>query len=382
MRKLIILPGACDVLGGTLVTLSLLIKGFEQCGVVEAFSVLVQAGSMMEKYLQTAGQGNYLKLIPARSKAEYLRQALQWVNQQPKEYPLLLDNCVQRSLLPTLLMTAPALRWSGRCVYHFCHDLALSYNYAGYLLRKLSFSVIAPQAICNSQFTAKHVRRFMPKIRGIMYQPVDTERFNNHVLSSPPTSLEPILKSGAKLILTPSRISQPGAMNDKNLRTLIPVLAHLKANGHFYHSVVIGEDKSPGQIYTQELLKSAKEQGVADRFTILPPTFGIEDYYKHADIAVTLAPREPFGRTVVEAIACGVPVIGSQTGGIGEILNHFAPQWTVDPHNPIATAETITRVLADAETPNVLDSARSWVENCCSVRTYTRELMKLTGIAA
>ncbi|MBW4615376.1 MAG: glycosyltransferase [Desmonostoc vinosum HA7617-LM4] len=380
MRKLIILPGTCDVLGGTLVTLSLLIKGFEQYG-TEAFCVLVHANSTMEKYLQTLGLGAYLQLIPAPSKAEYLKQALQWVNQQPKDYPLLLDNCVERVLLPTLLMAAPTLRWSGRSIYHFCHDLALSYNYLGFLLRKLSFTIIAPQAICNSEFTAIHIRRLIPKIRGIMYQPVDTKRFNNQVSFSIPTPLELILKSPAKLILTASRITQPGVINDKNLRILIPILAHLKANGHFYYSVVIGEDKSPGKIYTQELLESAKQAGVADRFCVLPSTFAIEDYYKHADVVVTLAPREPFGRTVVEAIACGVPVIGSRTGGIGEILSHFAPEWMVEPNDPVAAAEAIVRVAHDPNTPKLIAKGISWVENFCNVQTYTRKLIELTDIA-
>jgi glycosyltransferase involved in cell wall biosynthesis len=380
MSKLIILPGSCDVLGGTLVTLSLLIKGFEQCNTKEAFCVLVQAGSFTDKYLHEVGQGAYLKLIPAQNKAEYLKQALQWVNQQPKDYPLLLDNCVERALLPTLLMAAPALRRSGRRIYHFCHDLALSANYVGYLLRKLSFTIIAPQAICNSHFTVNHIRRFMPNIRGVMYQPVDTERFHNQILFNPPALLEPILKSGAKLILTPSRLNKAGVVNDKNLRALIPVLAHLQANGHSYHSVVIGEDKSPGQIYTQELLESAKQAGVADRFTILPPTFAIENYYKHADVVVTLAPREPFGRTVVEAIACDVPVIGSRTGGIGEILSHFAPEWMVEPNDPIAAAEAIVRVAHDPNTPKLIAKGKSWVEVECTPTVYAQKMMRLTEL--
>jgi glycosyltransferase involved in cell wall biosynthesis len=380
MSKLIILPGACDALGGTLVTLSLLIKGFEQCGATEAFCVLVQADSIMDKYLHEAGQGAYLKLIPAQSKAEYLRQALQWVNQQPKDYPLLLDNCVERALLPTLLMAAPALRRSGRRIYHFCHDLALSANYVGYLLRKLSFTIIAPQAICNSHFTVNHIRRFMPNIRGVMYQPVDTERFHNQILFNPPALLEPILKSGAKLILTPSRLNKPGIVGDKNLRALIPVLAHLQANGHSYHSVVIGEDKSPGQIYTQELLESAKQAGVADCFTILPPTFAIEDYYKYANVVVTLAPRESFGRTVVEAIACGVPVVGSRTGGIGEILSHFAPEWMVEPNDPVAVAQTIIRIANTTNVTENLSKAKSWVEEHCNVMKYAQKMMELTEL--
>jgi glycosyltransferase involved in cell wall biosynthesis len=381
MHKLIILPGVCDSLGGTVVTLSLLIKGFEQCGHREALRVLVRAGSIMEKYLEQAGQSAYLELIPAKSKAEFLKRAVRWVQQQPKDYPLLLDNCVERALLPTLVLAAPGLRFSGRPVYHFCHDLSLSYNYMGYLLRKIAFSCLSPKAMCNSHFTAGYVRRLMSDIRGILYQPVDTKRFYHRVSSTPPTPLQPILNSGAKLILTPSRISSPTRMvNDKNLRALISVLAHLKANGHYYHSLVIGQDTSPDQTNTRQLLEAAKNAGVADLFTILPPTFAIEDYYQHASVVVTLAPREPFGRTVVEAIACGVPVIGSRTGGIGEILSHFAPEWTVDPADPKATAEAIVRVSTDPNTSKLLLEGRNWVQSQCSIVGYAQKMMEITGI--
>jgi glycosyltransferase involved in cell wall biosynthesis len=388
MRKLILLPGACNTFGGTVVTLSLLIEGFEQCGKQEALRVLVQSGSLLEKYLQEAGQSAYLESIPASSKAKFLQQALQWVKQQPKDYPLLLDNCIDINVQLPLLLATPGLHGSGRSIYHFCHDLslsydrnsAISYNYLGYWLKRLTFIYLAPQGICNSEFTAKYISRIIPNIRGILYQPVDTKRFNRQALSTPPLPLQPILQSGAKVILTASRISRPGILNDKNLHSLIPILVHLKANGHFYHSVVIGQDISPGQIDSQALLESAKKAGVADRFTILPPTFAIEDYYKHASVLVTLALREPFGRTVVEAIACGLPVVGSNTGGIGEILSQSAPEWMVDPKDPKAAAEAIIRIANDENTQMVLAQAQSWVEKHCSVKEYAQKIIESVNL--
>ena len=181
-------------------------------------------------------------------------------------------------------------------------------------------------------------------------------------------------------MLTPSRLNKPGTVNDKNLRALIPVLVQLKAHGHHYHSVVVGEDGSSKQTYTRDLLEIAERSGVADCFTILPPTVTIEDYYKSADVVVTLAPREPFGRTVVEAIACGIPVVGSQTGGIGEILSHFAPEWTVAHDDPVAAAETIVRVAADPNTPDLLIRGRHWVEARCSVEGYAQQMLEIVGL--
>lgn len=383
MRKLLILPGTCEVLGGTLVSLSMLLEGLKLNQMEEQLCVLVRTGSPMEKYLHKFGQDYCLQTIPALDQVQFFKQAIQWVSQQPKDYPLLLDNCHYKSLLPTLLMVSPKLRLSGRSIYYFCHDLIHSNQLLGYLARKLIFSCLSPFAICNSSFAADNLRHLMPNIKEILYQPVNAQRFNNIPLKISPALLGEILKSKYRIILTPSRMNgiENGKNGDKNLRGLIPVIAHLKAMGYKYHQVIIGEDDSPDQINSRKLLKLAEEFGVTDRFSILPATLNIEEYYKCADVMVTLAPQEAFGRVVVEALACGVPVIGSNTGGIGEILGNFAPEWMVDPEDPKAAAEAIVRVSTDANTVQMLEKARNWVDSECSVTNYAKKMLEITGIA-
>ena len=384
MRKLIILPSSCFVLSGMTVSLSLMIKGFSQCGFADRLCVLVQSGSLMEDYLRrNLKRGSCLQPIEALNQIQFSKLAFRWVNQQPQDWPLLLDNWFSsRRLLPTIALATPSLCWSSRPVFHFFHDLASSYNPLGNLARKFTFACLSPNAICNSSFTAQHINQHFPaKIEGILYQPVDTQEFNERISDCPPPeNLQPILDSGARIILTPSRISEPKKFNDKNLSGLIPVLAQLKAMGHNYHQVIIGHDFSAGKTRTLALQEMAETLGVADRLTILPPTFSIRDYYNYADLVLTLAPREPFGRTVVEAIACGVPVVGSQTGGIGEILRNFASDWTVDPNEPRAIAETIVRIGTDPNTSNLLVKGRNWVEAYCSNVEYAKKIMQIVNL--
>ena len=382
MRKLVIFPSSCASLGGITVSLSIMIKGFEQCGFSDQLCVLVQSGSIREDYLQHLGYGYCLQSIAAPNR-QFYKLAFRWVNQQPKDWPLLLDNCFSsRHLLPTIALATPELCWSSRPVFHFFHDLASSYNPLGNLARRFIFACLSPNAICNSYFTAKHINKsFTNKIEGILYQPVDREWFSERPLTnSPPPGLQPILDSGAKIMLTPSRISKPGHINDKNLRGLILVLAKLKELGYHYHGVIIGQDYSPEKLQTRTLLELAEQLDVLERLTILPPTFAIQDYYRYADVVVTLAPREPFGRTVVEAIACGVPVVGSNTGGIGEILDNFAPQWTVDPYKSMAVAQTIIRLARDPNTSSLLAQGQEWVESYCSPVEYARKIMDIVNL--
>jgi glycosyltransferase involved in cell wall biosynthesis len=379
MQKLLVVPVFHHALGGATVSLSLMLKGFQQCGALDQLCVLLRSNSLMEQYLRQAGHEECLHLIPEQDLTQFMKQALHWVNQQPPDWPLLLENCVARQLLPAMLQATPALRLSRRPIYLVFRDLAESPHRLGSLVRKVTLASLAPHAICNSHFTAQHIRRLIPSTRDVLYPPVDPEKFNTH-RSAPPQELQPILASGARIILTPSRISKEDNTNDKNLRSLPIVLAKLKAAGHHYHGVIIGQDTSSEQTRSRALLAQAEDLGVADRFTILPPALDIENYYKYADVVVTLAPREPFGRTVVEAIACGIPVVGSNTGGIGEILHNFAPHWTVDPHNPVAAAQAIVDVVTAPDTPTILAQGQQWVEANCSLVPYAQKILKITGL--
>ena len=382
MNKLIVLPSWCDSLGGMTVSLSMMIAGFDQLQSLDRLCVLVRTDSLLENYLQQLGQKACIQSIPADNGHQFYQRGLNWVSQQPRNYPLLLENCTNRYLLPILGRNILSLKLSGRKVYHVFRDLASSRNLGGKLLRQVIFTGLAPGAICNSQFTAQSVAQHLRlKIQGILYPPVDRERFSDRLTESTvPPELQPILDSGAKIVLTPSRITEPGHINDKNLRGLIFVLAKLRQMGHHYHGVIVGQDYSPNQIQTNNLLKLAEKLSVSDRLTILPPTFEIENYYQQADVVVTLAPREPFGRTVIEAIACGVPVVGSNTGGISEILNNFAPQWTVDPDNPLAVAQTIIRQAEDTSTSFLLTKGQKWIDSHCSPVKYVQKMIEIVNL--
>lgn len=382
-RKLIILPGSRHVLGGTLISLMMLVKGFDLCCKVDRLCVLVYAGSLMEEQLVQAGLKHYLVSISATNKSEFLRQALQWVKQQPTDWPLLLENCVQRNILWPMLRYGFPLRLQQRPVYLLFRDLAISYNFLGYVARKLTFISLGVRAICNSHFTAQHIRqRYVRQIQGIVYPSVDLTQFNAQPRpGSPPPELQSILQTDKRVMLTVSRINEPGIVNDKNLRIIPAILSVLKQRGDDYYGVVVGQDQSPNQEYSRALERQAQELGVGDRFKILPPSFQVENYYKHADVLVTLAPREPFGRTVVEAIACGLPVIGSNQGGIGEILSQIAPEWMVDPHDPVRAADAIMQLTHSPDVAQRLTQGQAWIHDHCSLRQSAMALMEIVGLS-
>jgi glycosyltransferase involved in cell wall biosynthesis len=69
-------------------------------------------------------------------------------------------------------------------------------------------------------------------------------------------------------------------------------------------------------------------------------------FYSAADLFVLVSFYEGFGLPVLEAMACGAPVIASKTTAIGEVTGSGGLQ--VDPDQPTAIASAIDQVLLDS----------------------------------
>ena len=81
------------------------------------------------------------------------------------------------------------------------------------------------------------------------------------------------------------------------------------------------------------------------------PTLEVPEIYRVAarkkGVFVNATPGENFGLTIVEAAACGLPVVASPTGGPKEILEHCDNGLLVDVENPAAIAEALKKIIAD-----------------------------------
>jgi D-inositol-3-phosphate glycosyltransferase len=70
-------------------------------------------------------------------------------------------------------------------------------------------------------------------------------------------------------------------------------------------------------------------------------------YYSAADVFVTTPWYEPFGITVLESMACGTPVIGSNVGGIKSTILDGKTGFLVPPNNPALLGERMAELLSD-----------------------------------
>lgn len=83
-------------------------------------------------------------------------------------------------------------------------------------------------------------------------------------------------------------------------------------------------------------------------FIFVPPDHspgGITPCYQAADVYLHAARMDTFPTTVLEAMACGLPVVATRVGGIPEQVADGENGWLVNPGDPPALADRLERLL-------------------------------------
>jgi glycosyltransferase involved in cell wall biosynthesis len=74
------------------------------------------------------------------------------------------------------------------------------------------------------------------------------------------------------------------------------------------------------------------------------------DFYEQVDVVVIPSLwNEPFGRTAIESLAHGIPVIASNRGGLPEIIQDGVTGMIIDPHEPGSLARAMSRFCAEPQ---------------------------------
>jgi glycosyltransferase involved in cell wall biosynthesis len=80
-------------------------------------------------------------------------------------------------------------------------------------------------------------------------------------------------------------------------------------------------------------------------------------YYQASDIFIHAAKNEVFGKTIIEAMSCGTPVVATAVGGIPEIIEDGKTGLLVPSENAQAIAADICRVLTNPDLRSRLSRA-------------------------
>jgi glycosyltransferase involved in cell wall biosynthesis len=101
--------------------------------------------------------------------------------------------------------------------------------------------------------------------------------------------------------------------------------------------------------YVAQLKARATSLGIAERVNFRGHIAyaDLPRYYPGARVLVIPSLSETFGMTLVEAMACEVPVVATRVGGIPEVVANGETGILVEPGDPSALADAILRVLGD-----------------------------------
>ncbi|GAA0805870.1 glycosyltransferase [Spirilliplanes yamanashiensis] len=105
----------------------------------------------------------------------------------------------------------------------------------------------------------------------------------------------------------------------------------------------------PGDPLAGRLRELAAELGVADRLRLVGAVKpgDMARWYRSADVLAATPWYEPFGLTPLEAMACGVPVVGTAVGGLRDTVVDGLTGDLVPPRDPRALGLALRRLLRD-----------------------------------
>lgn len=131
----------------------------------------------------------------------------------------------------------------------------------------------------------------------------------------------------------------------KNIPTLIKAFYKIKKNGMKYKLVIVG---GKGWKY-QEIYETIKKVNLQKEviFTGYVPDEDLPKLYNAADLFVFPSLYEGFGLPPLEAMACGCPVITSNTSSLPEVIGDAGMM--VDPYDVDELAKAMNNVLSDEE---------------------------------
>jgi len=100
---------------------------------------------------------------------------------------------------------------------------------------------------------------------------------------------------------------------------------------------------------TQKIPRIIQEYGIESMIRLMPFSTNIPELLAASDILVCPATQPHFARPVVEAAAMGKPSVGSDLGGVNELIEHGRTGILVAPGSPEALAEAVMTLLANRE---------------------------------
>lgn len=191
----------------------------------------------------------------------------------------------------------------------------------------------------------------------VVHSGIDPERFKqangDHLRS------EFDIKDNEKIVINVAHLA-----GHKGQKYLIQAIPHVLAKLPNIRFFIVGRGELMDELQAQASALGLKRQLV---FTGFRSDVGA--FYNVADLCVMSSIEEGLGTAVLDAMACGIPVVATRAGGLPEIVRDGQTGRLVAPADPLALAEGIIDLLRHPELAEAMaDQGRAAVGQCFSLQ--------------
>ena len=250
------------------------------------------------------------------------------------------------SIRAGLVMSAATIRLGVPVVWHV-HDLlprhVLSTAIRLFAVTSRRNRIVAVSRAVANRFQGRLIHSFRGRVETI-YNAVDIERFYPD-----PKSRKEIRRAlgieAAKVVGIVGQLTPR-----KGQLELIEAFAETSREFPDTVLLIVGEPLfNRDAEYAKSLANAARSAGVADRILFLGQREDMPAIMRALDLLVVNSRTEPFGLTVIEAMASGVPVLATAVDGIKEIVRHGENGWLVKSLDRGALVKAMLTLLRDQD---------------------------------
>lgn len=156
----------------------------------------------------------------------------------------------------------------------------------------------------------------------------------------------------------------------KGLWQVLQQVANARAAGAPIHLLVAGRGTGSGQRRHAERLM--RQLGLEAHVTRVGSVTNPLDLYAAADGLMHLSWHDSFGFVVLEAMACGVPVITTPWAGASELIESGRTGFVADPGDKAAVAQALAELVAPGLAAPMGQRAAAAVRRCDEPNNFAR----------
>lgn len=172
-------------------------------------------------------------------------------------------------------------------------------------------------------------------------------------------------------------------VKEKRLDRFISIIGHLRTDYRLnVRGLIVGPGR-PNEILARELENQARRLGLYPDF--IQFRGGVSDtrsVYREAAICVLTSDYEGTPNVLLEAMACGLPVVASKVGGVPQIVRHWQTGFLFESDNLKAFGAALAGLVKDSDLRTEIGQrARNFVEENHSLNRLPAYLEGLYQVA-